>query len=292
MDRGPPSPRRASARWAAGPNTVEPGRCKEGPEYRGEALEIRLDGKVALVTGASTGIGAAIAITFARAGAKLALHYNTSAAEATKVAEDIRSHGGREPLLVRADVLDPKAIIDMVEAVKERFGRIDILVNNAGGLLERHSVEEMPDEGYVRVMELNVGSTFRVSRSVIPIMKKSGGGAIINLTSIAARNGGSGGATLYATSKAAVSTLTRGMAKELAPFKIRVNAIAPGIVLTPFHDKYTSPDVLKQLIAGIPLGRAATAEEIAGPALFLASEQLASFITGEILEVNGGSLMA
>ena len=255
-------------------------------------MEIRLDGKVALVTGASTGIGAAIAIAFARAGARLVIHYNNSAAEAKKVAAEVSSCGGGDPLLVRADVLDGQAIKDMVRAVNQKFGRIDILVNNAGGLLDRYSVEDMSDEGYERVMELNVGSTFRVSRSVIPIMKKGGGGAIINMTSIAARNGGSDGATLYATSKAAVSTLTRGMAKELAPFKIRVNAIAPGIILTPFHDKYTKPDALKKLIASIPLGRGATAEEVAGPALFLASEQLSSFITGEILEVNGGSLMA
>jgi 3-oxoacyl-[acyl-carrier protein] reductase len=255
-------------------------------------LEIRLDGKIALVTGASTGIGAAIAIAFARAGAKLVIHYNNSAAEAKKVAAEVSSFGGGEPLLVKADVLDGQAIKDMVRAVNGRFGRIDILVNNAGGLLDRYSVEEMSDEGYERVMQLNVGSTFSVSRSVIPIMKKSGGGAIINMTSVAARNGGSDGATLYATSKAAVSTLTRGMAKELAPFKIRVNAIAPGIILTPFHDKYTSPEALKKLIASIPLGRGASAEEVAGPALFLASEQLSSFITGEILEVNGGALMA
>jgi 3-oxoacyl-[acyl-carrier protein] reductase len=255
-------------------------------------LEIRLDGKVALVTGASTGIGAAIAVAFARAGAKLVIHYNNSAAEAKKVAAEVSSCGAGDPLLVKADLLDGQAIKDMARAVNGRFGRIDILVNNAGGLLDRYSVEDMSDEGYERVMELNVGSTFRVSRSVIPIMKKSGGGAIINMSSVAARNGGSDGATLYATSKAAISTLTRGMAKELAPFKIRVNAIAPGIILTPFHDKYTSPEALKKLIASIPLGRGATAEEVAGPALFLASEQLSSFITGEILEVNGGALMA
>jgi 3-oxoacyl-[acyl-carrier protein] reductase len=254
-------------------------------------VNIQLEGKVALVTGASTGIGAAIATTFGEAGAKVVLHYLNSKAEAEKVAAVIRSRKGGETMLIKADVLDGQAIKDMVAAVHQRFGKIDILVNNAGGLLDRYSVEQMPDESYARVMELNVGSTFRVSRSVIPIMKKSGGGVIINMSSIAARNGGSDGASFYAASKAAVSTLTRGMAKELAPFKIRVNAIAPGIILTPFHDKYTPPEQLKKMIASIPMGRGATAEEVAGPALFLASEQLSSFITGEIIEVNGGSLM-
>ncbi len=253
--------------------------------------EIRLDGKVALVTGASTGIGAAIAVAFAEAGARVVLHYNSSRAEAERVAATIRSHAGAETLLVKADVLDGHAITEMVRAASEKMGRIDILVNNAGGLLDRHSVEEFPDETYARVMELNMGSTFRVSRSVIPLMKRGGGGVIINMTSIAARNGGSAGALMYAASKAAVSSLTRGMAKELAPFKIRVNAIAPGIVLTPFHDKYTPPDLLKNMLASIPLGRGATAEEIAGPALFLACEKLSSFVTGQIIEVNGGALM-
>ena len=115
---------------------------------------------------------------------------------------------------------------------------------------------------------------------------------IINMSSIAARNGGGEGATLYAAAKAAVATLTRGMAKELASFGIRVNAIAPGIVLTPFHDKYTKPEQLSKMVSSIPLGRGASADEVAGPAMFLACDQLSSFVTGEVIEVNGGALMA
>ncbi len=255
-------------------------------------MEIRFDGKVALVTGASTGIGAAIAVALGTAGARVALHYNASRAGAEKVAAAIREQGGPETLLIKADVLDDRAIAEMARVVKEKFGKIDILVNNAGGLLDRLAVADMPEETYTRVMELNMGSTFRVSRRVIPLMKKGGGGVIINMSSIAARNGGADGATLYAASKAAVATLTRGMARELAPFGIRVNAIAPGIVLTPFHDKYTKPELLEKLVASIPLGRGATAEEVAGPALFLASERLSSFVTGEVIEVNGGALMS
>jgi len=255
-------------------------------------MNVRFDGKVALVTGASTGIGAAIAKAFAEAGAKVAVHYNRSEAEAKEVAKAVEAGRSDAAFLVQADVLDPAAIERMVKEVIGRFGRIDILVNNAGGLVARHPIDEMTDEIYAEVMELNMGSTFRVSRAVIPHMKRGGGGSIINMTSIAARNGGGGGAVVYATSKAAVSTFTRGLAKELAPARIRVNAIAPGIVLTPFHDKYTQPEALKGMIGGIPLGRGATAEEVSGAAIFLASEELSSFITGEIIEVNGGALMA
>ncbi|MCL1993669.1 MAG: SDR family oxidoreductase [Spirochaetes bacterium] len=253
-------------------------------------MEIRFDGKVALVTGASTGIGAATAIAFAEAGAKVAIHYNSSESEAHSVEKAVKEKGG-EAFLVKADVTNAAETEKMVAALIGKFGRVDILVNNAGGLLPRHSVEEMPDDLFARVMDLNMTSTFRICKLLIPFMKKTGG-TIINMSSIAARTGGAGGAVLYASSKAAVSTFTRGLAKELAPFNIRVNAIAPGIVFTPFHDKFTPADQLKGMVGAIPLGRGAQPHEIAGPALFLASEALAGFITGEVLEVNGGQLMA
>jgi 3-oxoacyl-[acyl-carrier protein] reductase len=255
-------------------------------------MDIRFDGKTVLITGASTGIGAAMAVAFGTSGAQVAIHYNKSEAEAKAVAEEIKVKKGAETLLVKADVLKPAEIESMVKTVIAKFGRIDILVNNAGGLLTRYPIDEMPDEEYAKVMDLNITSTFRVCKLVIPYMKKSGGGNIINISSLAARNGGGGNAVIYATSKAAVSTFTRGLAKEVAPFKIRVNAIAPGIILTPFHDKYTESDRLQKMIGDIPLGRGATAEEAAGPAVFLASDRLSSFITGEVIEVNGGALMA
>ena len=255
-------------------------------------MDIRFDGKVALVTGASTGIGASIAHALGTSGARVAVHYNRNREEAEKVAASIASSGAAEAFLFQADLLEIPEIERMLRLVIEKFGRVDILVNSAGGLLDRLPVDEMPEANYARVMELNMGSTFRLSKRVVPYMKKQGGGTIINLTSIAARTGGGDGAVLYASSKAAVSTFTRGLARELAPFKIRVNAIAPGIVLTPFHDKYTPREMLRKQIDGIPMRRGASAEEIAGAAVFLASEQMSSFVTGEIIEVNGGALMA
>ena len=179
----------------------------------------------------------------------------------------------------------------MVKKVITKFGKIDILVNNAGGLLTRYAIDEMPEDNYHKVMDLNMTSTFIMCKLVIPYMKANKTGNIINISSIAARTGGAGGAIIYASSKAAVATFTRGLAKELAPYKIRVNAIAPGIILTPFHDKYTKKDQLKSMISSIPLGRGATAEEMAGVTLFLASEELSSFVTGEVVEANGGALM-
>jgi len=255
-------------------------------------MDVRLDGKVALVTGASTGIGAAIARLFGSSGAILALHYNTNKAEILEVAAGIEAAGGLKPILVQGDFLDTSSVDGMVGSVLEKFGRLDILVNNAGAMLDRSPIDEMPEKLYADVMELNLGSVFRVTKKVIPYMKQQKGGVIINISSIAAFTGGAPGAAIYAASKAAVVALTKGLAKELAPFHIRVNAISPGVIDTPFHDKATPQEVYKALVAAIPLGRAGTAEELAAAALFLASDQLSGFITGEVLQVNGGALMA
>ncbi|MCL1817960.1 MAG: SDR family NAD(P)-dependent oxidoreductase, partial [Spirochaetaceae bacterium] len=168
-------------------------------------MEIRFDGKVVFVTGASTGIGAATAIAFGESGAKVIIHYNSSKSEAEAVEKAIKAKGGNETFLVKADVTSAAETEKMVKTVVEKFGRIDILVNNAGGLLARHPIEEMPDDLYIRVMDLNMASTFRICKLAIPYMKKTGG-SIINMSSMAARNGGGGGAVIYASSKAAVST--------------------------------------------------------------------------------------
>lgn len=253
-------------------------------------MEIRFDNKVVLVTGASTGIGAAIARAFGEAGARVVVHYNHSEDAARAVAEDIQNSGG-EARLVQADVTDPAQIERLVKSTIEHFERIDVLVNNAGALVQREFIADMSDELYRQIMDLNMTSIFQVCRQVIPIMQRQGGGNIINVTSIAARNGGGGGSVMYATSKGAVSTFTRGLAKELAADNIRVNALSPGVILTPFHERFTTPDRMEAMVKTVPMGRAGVPEECVGAVFFFASEVLSGYVTGQILEVNGGQLM-
>jgi 3-oxoacyl-[acyl-carrier protein] reductase len=253
-------------------------------------MEIRFNDRVVLITGASSGIGAAVARAFGAAGANVVVHYNQSEEAAQAVARDIETSGGTA-LPAQADVTDPQQLRGLVEQTIERFGRIDILINNAGSLIIRQPVAEMPDETYQQVIDVNLTSVFQLCKLVIPIMQRQGRGNIINVTSIAGRNGGGGGSILYASSKGAVSTFTRGLAKELAGSHIRVNAVSPGTILTPFHERFTKPEQMQATIATIPMGRAGTPEECVGAFFFLASDALSGYVTGQIIEVNGGQLM-
>jgi len=253
-------------------------------------VDIRFDGQSVLVTGASTGIGAAIARAFGAAGANVGVHYHRSEAEARQVAADIEAVGGRA-YLIQADVSDAAQAATVIDAVLSAFGRLDILVNNAGALIQRSPVADATDDLFSEVMRLNLDSVFQLCRAAIPVMRQQGSGNIINMTSIAARTGGAGGSVLYATSKGAVSTFTHGLARELAPYNIRVNAIAPGIILTPFHERYSTPQMIAAMVETIPMKRAGTAEECVGAAFFLASDPLSGYVTGQIIEVNGGQYM-
>ncbi|MGQ9793226.1 MAG: SDR family NAD(P)-dependent oxidoreductase, partial [Anaerolineae bacterium] len=193
--------------------------------------------------------------------------------------------------LIQADVTKPNEIKRLVDTVLKQFARVDVLVNNAGGLVERNPVDTTPDEIYERIMDLNVRSIFQMCKLVIPIMKRQGHGNIINVTSVAARTGGGGGSVVYAAAKGAVVSFTRGLARELAPHNIRVNALSPGLILTPFHERWTPPAMMETLIKSVPMGRAGTAEECVGAVLFLANDQMSSYVTGQVIEVNGGMLM-
>ena len=250
-----------------------------------------LKNKVVLITGASTGIGAAAALAFGQNGAKVVVHYNRSKLEAEKVASAVEKAGGKA-VLVAGDVTDSSVCKKIVDQTVAAFGRIDVLINNAGGLVQRVPVEDITDELFDQVLNLNVRSTLICTGAAAQHMRKQGaGGAIINVTSVAARHGGGPGASLYAGSKGFVSTITRGLAKELVKDKIRVNAVAPGVITTPFHDRYSTPQMLESFKATIPMNRIGEADECAGAFLFLASEQMSGYMTGQILEVNGGQYM-
>lgn len=245
--------------------------------------------KAVLITGASTGIGAALARAFAAQGASVGLHYNSSVEAAEKLAGEIRDAGGKVVLL-RADASRSGEIARVVEEAAAAFGRLDGLINNAGGMVARVTYEQMTDQHYDAVMDLNGRSVLAASKAAIPHLKVNGG-FIINTTSIAARNGASNGAGVYGSSKAFIANVTRGMAKELIQFGIRVNAVAPGVITTPFHERYSTQAQLDAQLATIPQGRLGTADDCVGAYLFLASAELSGYIIGQTLEVNGGQLM-
>jgi len=194
--------------------------------------------------------------------------------------------GGGRAVAVKADVTSSSEVSAMVNAVAKAFGgSIDILVNNAGGLLARKKLDEMDESFWDAVMAINLKSVFLVTKAVVPLM--TNGGAIVNLSSLAARDGGGGGALAYSAAKGAVLTLTRGLSKELAPKKIRVNCVSPGMIDTTFHDTFTSPEVRKAVAGRTSIGREGSAEDVANAVLFLASDASA-YITGESIEINGG----
>jgi 3-oxoacyl-[acyl-carrier protein] reductase len=250
-----------------------------------------LKDKVVLITGSSSGIGAAAAVDFGARGARVAVHYNSHAEPAHAVLEKLRKAGG-EGAVFRADVSDTAQVADLAEQVRQHFGRIDVLVNNAGGFVQRSPLVDASDELIDRVFHLNARSMLAMCRAVVPLMRRQGGGGcIVNVSSQAARTGGSLGAGLYASSKGFVTTFTRALAKEVVADGIRVNAVAPGVILTPIHDGHTDAALLERLQAQIPMGRLGRADECSGAILFLASEKLSSYVTGQVIEVNGGSVM-
>ncbi len=249
-----------------------------------------LRNKIALVTGSSSGIGAAIAVAFAQSGTHVAVHYNSRRQEGDDIVHVARQLGV-EAELFQADVSDTAAVERLASDVRSRFGRIDIVVNNAGSIVERIPLAVADDAIIERVFRLNARSMLALNRAIIPCMRSQKAGAIINITSQAARTGGSLGTGLYASTKAYITTYTRALAKELVADGIRVNAVAPGVIDTPIHDGVTSAEVMQQLVQMIPMKRLGTARECAGAVLFLASEDLSSYVTGQVVEVNGGQIM-
>ncbi len=244
---------------------------------------------VALITGSSLGIGAACAVEFAKQGARVAVHYRSSKEKADAVVAQIRDAGG-EADLFQADVSNAEEARALGPKVLERFGRIDTLVNNAGSLVGRKQFEEIDDEFWRQVIDVNMSSILWVSQPIVTHMKERGSGSIINLGSIAGHNGGGPGAMPYAMSKAAVTGITKGMAKELIAHGIRVNAVNPGVILTPFQARFSTEEGLNKMVSTIPQGRAGAPAEISPMIAFLAGDG-ASHMVGESVEINGGMLM-
>lgn len=246
-------------------------------------------GQVALVTGGASGIGRGMVEAFAQHGAQVAFTYFTSEAGAKELTQSIEQRGG-QALAIQADLTREEDTTRTVEAVMARFGRIDILVTNSGGLLKRTKLTECSLDLWNEAIAVNLTSTFLCCKAVLPHMERAGRGCIITMSSLAAHNGGGAGAVHYATTKGAILTFTRGLAKEVGPLGIRVNGVAPGLIGTQFHDRFSTPEMRQSSVAQTPLRREGTPEDVANATLFLASPA-SSFLAGETIEINGGQGM-
>jgi 3-oxoacyl-[acyl-carrier protein] reductase len=247
-------------------------------EYRGRRV---------LVTGASSGIGAAVATAFGECGARVGVHYHTGEAGARAVARAIEAGGG-EAVLLQADLGGAAGAELLAGEAAARLDGVDVLVNNAGTIFARTPFAETDDAFYQEMFDLNVRSVVALTRALLPVLVGRENPVIVNTTSLAGRTGGGPGTVLYAATKGALNSLTIGLAKELGPKGIRVNAVAPGMVDTPLHDGRTSKAVMERVAAQVPLGRLGTAEDCVGAFLFLASSRLAGYVSGAVIEVGGG----
>jgi 3-oxoacyl-[acyl-carrier protein] reductase len=248
-----------------------------------------LNGKVALVTGASSGIGRATAEALAANGARVALNFHRNEAGAEAARTEIASRGGRA-IAVQADVTRAGEVRSLVEQTVADLGPIDILVNNAGSLIERLKILELTEARWDEVIDLNLKSAFLCCQAVAGSMMERQTGAIVNVSSIAGRTGGALGSIHYSAAKGGLITFTKGLAKELAPFGVRVNAVSPGVIDTPYHEQFSSPEMMKTYTNLIPLGKVGTPAEVGKVICFLASDA-ASYLAGETIEINGGMFM-
>jgi 3-oxoacyl-[acyl-carrier protein] reductase len=248
-----------------------------------------LSNKVAIVTGGARDIGRQVSLKLAASGASVAVNYYDNKEDAESTVAEITAAGGKA-IAVQGDMTkfaDAQRLV--AEATKTFGANIDILVNVAGGLMGRHTIVEMEESFWDAVMNVNLKSVFFVTKAVIPFLKE--GASIVNFSTQAVHDGGGPGAIAYASAKAGVLTFTRGLAKELASKKVRVNAVSPGMINTTFHNTFTKPEVRAKVAGMTPLGREGEAYEVADLVLFLASDQ-SSFINGETIQINGGLFFA
>jgi len=246
-----------------------------------------LKGKRALITGGGQGLGYAIVEQLIAAGADVAIHYHSSKTGAEEL-KALAAKAGRRAEMFQADLTQEAQAAALVAGAAKFLGGLDILINNAGDIIGRRRIEEVDGAFWEKVINVNVTSMMWVTRAAVPELIKAGQGSIVNLSSLAGRKGGHPGSLVYSTAKGAVLTWTRALANELGPKGIRVNAVAPGLILgTRFHATHTTDESAKKTIEGIPLGRAGSPADIARAVAFLASEY-DGFITGATLDINGG----
>jgi 3-oxoacyl-[acyl-carrier protein] reductase len=244
-------------------------------------------GMTALVTGSSNGIGAETAVAFAERGANVLVHYNTARKQAENVLRRVRE-AGSDGEVFGADLSRVEGVHQFISDIAGR--PVDILINNAGSLIQRTKFLDFTEDMWNRVYMLNLTSAILITQKLLPYMIEQKRGFVVNVSSVAARNGGGIGASAYSSSKAALSCMTKGLAKEFAPQGVRVNGVAPGTVDTNFHREFSTEQMLNNVRAMTPLGRLGTSEESASVIVFLCTEA-ARFIHGEMIEVNGGFLM-
>jgi 3-oxoacyl-[acyl-carrier protein] reductase len=251
-----------------------------------------VENKVCLVTGASRGIGAAVARELGVLGAKVGVHYRSAKAEAETVAAAIEKGGG-QALLVQGDIGEKATVDRLVAATVARFGRLDILINNAGDQISRVDIADVADELFDRHVAVNIRPIFAGCRAAVRQFRSQQGGAgnIINVSSVAARTGGGGGSYIYAGAKGFVSTFSRSLAKEVAAQGIRVNVVSPGVIATDMQDRVTSPEQLRAAVGQIPMKRVGEPDDCVGAFLYLCCDRLSGYVTGQVIEVNGGLLM-
>ena len=249
--------------------------------------ESNFTNQLAVVFGGGRDIGAAIAIELASRGAKVAFSYHQS--QPDKVIAAIESHG-QSAIAQKVDAMDTAAVRAFVASAAKTAGRpIGVMINVVGGLVARKKMDEMDDSFWEHVMNLNVRSVFAATQAALPVM--ADGGVIVNVSSQAGRDGGGPGSVAYGASKGALMSMTRGLAKELGPRRIRVNAVCPGMIATKFHDDFTKPEVRQRVASMTPLGREGKAEEVATLVAFLAGGG-AAFVNGACVDINGGILFS
>ncbi len=248
-------------------------------------------GRRILITGASSGIGAAVARQFGACGAHVGVHYHSNRRGADAVAAAIEASGGHAATIQR-DLSVRGEAAGLVEEAANALGGLDLLINNAGDMLDRHPLSRVGDDDLDHMVDLNIRPVVIACATAVPFLRNSTAGSIINVTSIAAHSGGSNGGNLYAAAKGFITTYTRALARELACDGIRVNAVAPGVIDTALHTRWTAPEVFEKFPALIPLGRVGRADDCVGAFIFLACTGMSGYLTGQVIEVNGGQYMA